>query len=284
MRLGFGSAISLAAALALGGCGQAPGPEGAAEAPEAASAPADGSKPATIGVAVPQMAYRYGYSFRLPADRIAKAQQAHLALCDSIGPARCQVLALSSDGEDGGGAGAGGTLKLRVAAAEARAFGGRLTAAVQGAGGRSDGASIEAEDVSKQIVDTEARLRQRALLVERLTEVLRTRRGTVKELVEAERGVAAAQEEVDQARAWLTELRDRVAMAEVTIGYAPLYSAGGSQGLGETVQQSWATFSEGMGTLVRLFILLLPWLLVLGIVALAVRKGRQRWGKHPHDA
>jgi hypothetical protein len=232
------------------------------------------------------MAYRYSYSFRIPADRIAKAQQAHLALCDSMGPSRCQVLGLSSDGGGSAGADAGGTLKLRVAATEARAFGGRLAAAVTQAGGRGDGTSIEAEDVSKEIVDTEARLRQRTLLVERLTDVLRTRRGTVKELVDAERGVAEAQEEVDKARGWLTELRGRVAMSEATIGYTPLYAASASGGgsLGEAVRDSWTTFAAGIVGLARVLIYLLPWLVVLGLAALAIRAVRRRLHDHTRDA
>ncbi|MFV0624603.1 DUF4349 domain-containing protein [Sphingomonas sp. ac-8] len=275
-------AIGMAAALVLAGCGQAPdgGSQMADTAVDGAAAPqpANGGKPAAIPVSLPQMAYTYGYRFRVPADRIARAQQAHLALCDSMGPARCQVLALSSDGDDSEGSSAGSTLELRVAAGEARAFGGRLAASVAQAGGRGDGSTIEAEDVSKKIVDTEARLRQRELLAQRLTEVLRTRNGTVKDLVEAERSVAAAQEEIDQARGWLTELRGRVAMAEVGIVYDPLYTAAGGSGsgLGEAVRDSWTNFSVGMVELVRLAIYLLPWLVALGLVALAVRAGRRR--------
>jgi hypothetical protein len=277
--------IGISAALLLAGCGQNGSPVMEGQAVDGATSPeappqaaADPNKPAAIAVSVPQMAYKYGYSFRIPADRIARAQQAHLALCDSMGPTRCQVLGLSSDGGGTDGADAGGTLKLRVPAAEARTFGGRLSAAVTQAGGRGDGTSIEAEDVSKEIVDTEARLRQRTLLVERLTEVLRTRRGTVKELVDAERGVAEAQEEVDKARGWLTELRGRVAMSEVTIGYTPLYAAGATGGgsLGEAVHDSWTTFAAGIVELARILIYLLPWLVVLGLAALAVRAARPR--------
>ena len=62
------------------------------------------------------------------------------------------------------------------------------------AGAESFKADIRGEDLSKSIVDTEAGVRSRMALRDRLMEVLETRRGTVAQLVEAERsvGVSAA--------------------------------------------------------------------------------------------
>ena len=97
-----------------------------------------------------------------------------------------------------------GSLTIAVRSSEARTFGKALTAAT----GRMDGelvsSSIEGEDLSKSIVDTEARLQARTVLRDRLMDVLRNRRGTVSELVAAERGLAQVNEEIDQARSWLT--------------------------------------------------------------------------------
>ena len=69
------------------------------------------------------------------------------------------------------------------------------------------------------MVDTEARLRARTELRDRLLEVLRTRKGSVEELVEAERSVARVNEEIDQARSWLTEMQGRVAYSRITVRY-----------------------------------------------------------------
>lgn len=243
--------------------------EPAAAPPAPSSANADG--PAPIAVAIPQMAYSYGYTFRLPGDAIVAAQQAHVALCDRLGPARCQVLGMRNGQREDDAT--DGTLKLRVQSSIARAFGQQLQASVAKIGGRSVSSTIAAEDVSKDIVDTEARLRQRTLLVERLTEILRTRSGKVSELVEAERSVAAAQEEIDQAKGWLAELRGRVAMATVDIGYRAVAAEPGSPrgSLSEAVAGSWSAFAIGVGGIVRLLIFLAPWALVVGLSAVGVR-------------
>jgi chromosome segregation ATPase len=71
----------------------------------------------------------------------------------------------------------------------------------------------------KQLVDTEARLEARKQLRDRLQQVLRTRKGSVEELIEAERSVAAVNEEIDQARSWLKEMEGRVAYSRVTVHY-----------------------------------------------------------------
>ena len=237
---------------------------------EAPAAPVMPEQPAQvaaepIAVSVPKMVYVYRYAFVLPGTSIAKAQQAHVALCDKLGPARCQVLSLSSEAADESIAKA--TLKLRVASAIGRQFGTSLEQAVSGTGGRAVSRSITAEDVSKDMSDTEARLRQRALLVERLTEVLRTRKGSVAELVEAERSVAAAQEEIDQAKGWLTELRGRIAMSTIDVDYAAAVASTepvrGS--IGDTVAASASAFAIAMGGMARVLIFAVPWLIFVGL-------------------
>lgn len=100
-----------------------------------------------------------------------------------------------------------GTLQLAVASSHARAVSALLDEEAEGMGAEQSSATIGSEEVSKTIVDTESRIRARADLRDRLTEVLRTRKGSVQELVEAERSVAAVNEEIDQARSWLAETK-----------------------------------------------------------------------------
>jgi len=87
----------------------APSPpiDGSSSESDAASAAAD-----PIKVAVPRVAYKYSYAFTLPGGAISGAQRAHLALCDRLGPARCQVLAMTDKTSDGESAQA--SLQLRV--------------------------------------------------------------------------------------------------------------------------------------------------------------------------
>jgi len=255
----------------------------AVSAPAAAIAPETGEPSAAstdpIAVSVPQLAYAYLLAYRLPGPKIADAQQAHLALCQHLGPTRCQLVSMRNGSSDEGYKDA--NLQLRVASGVAQNFRADLTRAIASAGGRPVDTSIAAEDVSKDVVDTEARIRQREILVARLTEMLRNRQGRVSELVEAERSVAAAQEELDQAKGWLGQLRTRVALSEFRINYLPAVAVEPSprpqtNRLGDALVTSiGAVFAFGRILLIML-ILLAPWAVIALAVALPVRRWYKR--------
>ncbi len=204
--------------------------EAAAEDSEASSQigsdAAQASALPDIPVSMPKIAYTYDYAFALPGDGIADLQKKHADMCEAQGPFSCRIIGMSHSGDDGEYA--SGRLQLAVAAPKARAFGEALNTATGDAGGEQVSATIAGEDLSKQIIDTDARLQARTILRDRLLEVLRTRRGSVRELVEAERSVAQVNEEIDQAKSWLEEMRARVAFSRVDIAYESTNATGGS--------------------------------------------------------
>lgn len=239
------------------------------------------SAPSTdpIAVGVPQLAYAYMLAYRLPGPKIADAQQAHLALCQRLGPTRCQLVSMRNGSSDEGYKDA--NLQLRVASGIAQSFRADLTREIADAGGRPAETSITAEDVSKDLVDTEARIRQREILVVRLTDMLRNRQGRVSELVEAERSVAAAQEELDQAKGWLGQLRTRVALSEFRINYLPAVAVEPSprpqsSRLGDAVLASIGTVFAFARNALILLIFLAPWALMGLAIALPVRRWYRR--------
>ncbi len=225
-RFGFSEAMS-PALVAPPPAEEPPPARQVADKPEELALPSGG-----IPVGLPQIAYLYSYGYRVPGANIPALQQRHADMCESKGPQICRIIAMDqSDGGDGEYA--HGTLQLAVASAEARAFGKQLATIAEGADGEQISSAISGEDLSKSIVDTEARLRARTVLRDRLMEVLATRRGTVAELVEAERGVAQVNEEIDQARSWLSEMKSRVAFSRLDIAYQsaqPSASASSSPG------------------------------------------------------
>jgi len=258
-----------------------PAPAMKAPAPPAELAGGDDAIPSTdaITVNVPQLAYSYVLGYRLPGSAIADAQSAHVALCRRLGSARCQLLSMQRSSNDDGNAHA--NLKLRVASAMAPAFSSELSKLIAKAGGRTSDAQVTAEDVSKQLVDTDARIRQREILVTRLTDMLRNRKGRVSELVEAERSVAQAQEELDQAKGWLTELRGRVAFSDFTINYVPVTETAPTPRnfvgqLQDAVVQSGGVVVAVVRALLMLTIFVLPWLMIAGPVALFFVAQRRR--------
>lgn len=246
----------------------------------AEAAPASGSP--KLAVALPRIAYSYSIGFSLPAARLAATQRAHVDLCARLGPARCQLLATERETDPSGVQRA--STRVRVAAPLARGFIDSLGRSVASAGGRAIEEKVEGEDVAKAMVDAGARIRQRELLVGRLTEILRTRQGSVGDLVAAERAVAEAQEELDQAKGWLAELQTRVAMSTVAIRYDAV-GAGPPPAraeLGEAVSNSWSSFVAGLQWLLVLGIYLLPWLFVVVPLVLLIRwliRVRRRAGK-----
>ncbi|WP_296677594.1 DUF4349 domain-containing protein [Novosphingobium sp.] len=191
--------------------------------PRGAASAALNIPPANLAVSLPQIAYRYSYGFTLDPRSLADVQQSQADMCERLGPATCRIIAMVHSGDDDGRG--TGSLDLAVAASRARSFGSELAQQVASAGGTQAASSISGEDVSKQIVDTEARLRARTILRDRLMEVLTSRRGTVTELVEAERGVAQVNEEIDQARSWLAEMKGRVDFSAIHIDYNPVAAA-----------------------------------------------------------
>lgn len=241
---------------------------------------------APIEISVPKLAYAYALGFKLDGDRIAAAQEAHRGLCERMGPTRCQLMAMSRGSADDAEPVA--SLKLRVASAEARRFSDALIKLVSAQGGRAIRTSVSAEDVSKAIVDAEARIHQRELLVARLTEILRTRSGKVAELVEAERSVAQAQEELDQTQGWLTELRGRVAMSDFEVSYQAAARQVSPEvtrsGLGDATLDSGAAFVLTLRAILTVLIYLAPWLLVFGPLGwLLWRRVRRKWDAAPPE-
>jgi hypothetical protein len=230
-----------------------------------------------IPVGLPQIAYVFSYGFRVAGPKIPALQQRHADLCESRGPLVCRIIEMDQTGGEGGYA--AGTLQLAVASSEARAFGKQLATLAEESEGEQVSAGISGEDLSKRIVDTEARLRARSLLRDRLMEVLATRRGTVTELVEAERGVAQVNEEIDQARSWLAEMKNRVAFSRLDIDYESGQPSSG--GFMEPVRGAVGSLGAIFGTLFAVLIVLgalaLPALTAwLGVRALWRRSG-WRW-------
>lgn len=231
--------------------------------------------PSRIPISLPQIAYSYRYGFLVPAGALEATQKAHVAACDRLGPVRCQIVTMSRSGTD---AWETGELHLKVDAAAARGFGQALEKAVSGRGGEMNESGISAEDLSKQIIDTDARVKAKTMLAQRLTQLLATRQGTTADLVAAERALSDVQEELDSARTQLAEMKGRVAMSDINISYATRPTAGGSvvAPLRAAFTSAGETFGGSIAALVRFLIIALPWALALwgGIKLFRVLGGR----------
>ena len=280
---------SLFLLMALAACGRAPDTRSSAESLktfDVQEAPVRSEPPERT--AGPQIAYTYSFGYVIAASQVDDVQRAHLALCDQLGPARCRIVSMTRD--SGSGQFAQGGLSLLVDARIARAFAERLDAAVTGAGGEVGRRGIEAEDLSKQIVDTEAKLRGKQALAERLLALLQNRQGKVGELVEAERAYAQVQEELDAARSWLAEMRQRVATSRIEIGYTSERPEGGGvwQPVRASLREAGVILGTSLAALITFGVALLPWALVGWALIWTMRRLgwlrrlRWPWRRAPH--
>lgn len=183
----------------------------------AAAEAADAAKGQPIAPVAAKIAYAYDFGFQVSAAKMPALQRSHAAMCEKLGSQNCHVLQMNQSGDGDGYA--TGQLVLEVAAPQAKAFGGDLDKQAQSLDGKQITSAVSGEDLSGRIVDTEARLRARLLLRDRLMNLLASHKGTVSELIEAERGVADVNQEIDAAQSELKDLNGRVEFSRMTIEY-----------------------------------------------------------------
>lgn len=234
-------------------------------------------------VGQPRIAYVFGYSFRLPGDAIKPLQDRHADMCERRGPNICRIISMQQGDQSGDAA--QGSLHLAIAAPVARVFGKELSGVAKNAEAELVSSSIQGDDLSKKIVDTEARLRTRVVLRDRLLDVLRNRRGTVAELVEAERGVAQVNEEIDQARSWLADMNSRVNFSQMLIHYSaqagPILvdQSSFASPVVDALRAAGPTIGAMLAIIIRLLTIFLPLGLLAWILFLAWRRfGRPGMG------
>ena len=221
-----------------------------------------------------QIAYSYGFGFRIGGDEIAALQKAHTAMCDKMGEA-CRVISNSQARSESWDA--YGELQMQIAADKTDTLAEDLSAPAEELGGTLISSAREGEDLGEQIIDSEARLASRLVLREKLTEVLRSNRGSVDELIAAEKAVAEVNEEIDATRSRLQRYRNRIQYSDVRIEYEPTF--GESQiGFVRPVMTAFRSISSTLGMTVAVIVYALTALVPIALLVLALRWVLHRFG------
>jgi hypothetical protein len=144
-----------------------------------------------------------------------------------------------------------------------------------------DEATISSEDVTEEYVDIESRLASKREVRDRYIEILRTRTGTIDEVLAAEEAIRKITEEIEAKEGRLRFLKDRVSFSTITLSIyqkvdfkaAPMvYEKPYSEEMSES-------FGSGWGAIKSIFLgLILLWPILLPIIALAIWK-RKAIGK-----
>jgi len=221
------------------------------------------SSPQTPAGAV-LLAYTYSTQLEAPARAVPALLKAHQDGCTAAGPSVCQVLGASTNaiGEDE----VSGTLNLRADPKWLAAFRAKLEGDAKAAKGKLVGQSVSTEDLTRAITDTDATLKSRKTLRDRLIGLLATRDGKLSDLLEIERELARVQGEIDSYESNLAVMRGRVTMSDLTVNYtsesAPV-TGGTFSPITNALTGFMGTVASGIGAIIALIALVLPWLVIV---------------------
>ncbi len=217
--------------------------------------------------ASPLMAYTYGWNFAVPTGEMSNLLAAHKKLCEEAGPAKCYVTSSNLDAI--GKEGANGYLSMRATEAWVRDFEKGVTDGLKPFGGSIYSNNRSAEELTAQIVDTEARLKSMVAYRDSLQAMLDSKPGKLSDLLEIQQTLAQAQGDIDSRQSVLAALRLRVSMSVLNFSYQPEYAAASEsiwRPLGEAFGDFVPSFARALAELVRFVAAILPLVVIGGLV------------------
>lgn len=215
------------------------------------------------------LAYRYGYGLVMPSASIKTTADKHMQICRDAGASLCQVTGSNTNSystED-----IRANLSLRAQPEWLQQFVSGMKADMTEVDGRIQNENTSVEDLTRSILDTDARLKAQKTLRTRLENLLETRDAKLPDLLALERELARVQAEIESATANLKALRARVSMSIVNINYTSeqvAVSRSSVSAIGYAVKDFVRIVSEGLASVIRFVAALLPWMLFIIIPGL----------------
>ena len=164
------------------------------------------------------IAYTYSLGLEFPQPAVEPVLQAHVAACEAAGPRVCIVTNSSVNNQSDDYTNA--YLSLRAIPSWIETFQNGLDEEVAAAKGEITARNKQSVDLTRQILDTDARLNAKTILKGRLESLLATREGDLGELLQVERELARVTGEIESISSNLKALRLRVSMSEMTVNYS----------------------------------------------------------------
>ncbi|MBI1233808.1 MAG: DUF4349 domain-containing protein [Alphaproteobacteria bacterium] len=210
------------------------------------------------------LAYRYAYGLRAPAEAVRPLVQQHQQACEAAGPSLCQIV--NSNVTEAGSDRVSARLVIRAEPGWLTTFREGLEADAENAGGEVTSSSQSAEDLTRPILDTQARLDAQIQLRERLTGLLDRQGANIEELIRVERELARVNGDIESATAQLRAMRARVSMSIADLNYQseirPI-SQSTVNPVGEAIRDFAGIVLGGLAVMIRLIAGILPWLILI---------------------
>jgi hypothetical protein len=224
------------------------------------------------------LAYSYSVGFELPARNVAALKDSHEAECRAAGPQLCLVLggSVSGDGQDY----MYGNLNIRAEPQWLAQFRAGLGEDAEAANGRVASESTSTEDLTRSIVDTEARLAAQETLRERLLVLLERPTDEVDDLLAAERELARVQGDIDSARSQLAVMRARVNMSRLDLNYSSVtnpVSTGAFNPVVDALRNFLTVLAGSLATVITIIAGAIPFVLILIPLIIVTWRLFRRW-------
>lgn len=231
---------------------------------EKRAAPAPEPRSSNNPVTKSFLAYRYNYGFELPAKAVSATAKSHADICIQAGANKCQLL--SSSTSDNNADFVTARLAFRAEPEWLETFLTEIQESVSSAKGRMTSNSVSAEDLTRSILDTDARLKAQTTLRDRLQGLLATRDAKLPDLLALERELARVQGEIESATSMLAALRQRVSMSRVDVNYTSKQVAVSQSSVSPVIRALKGfvgDLSYGLAGVISFFAAILPWLVLV---------------------
>jgi len=142
--------------------------------------------------------------------------------------------------------------------------------------GKLDSVHVDAEDVGEEYVDVTARMENARRLERRLIDLLATRTGKLKDVLDVEQSLARVREEIERYEGRIRYLQAHTAVSTLTVYVhepVPVVGTAGQSVMSEAFRQAWRNFVTMLAVLVQALGVVLP----LGALAAAGWIVYRRW-------
>ncbi|PYP47354.1 MAG: hypothetical protein DMD42_02530 [Gemmatimonadetes bacterium] len=141
--------------------------------------------------------------------------------------------------------------------------------------GKLESVNVNAEDVGEEFTDVTARMTNARRLETRLIDLLATRTGKLKDVLDVEHELARVREEIERYEGRLRYLRAHAVLSTLTIYVhepVPVVGRAGSSVIGEAFKQAWRNFVALVAACIRGLGIVIP----LGVLVTAAWLGAKR--------
>lgn len=213
------------------------------------------------------IAYSHNLGLRLPLEGVEPVMQGHVEACQAAGTDTCIVINSNLNKQTDEYTSA--YLSIRAKPDWIDTFLAGVDEAAEEAGGEVSQRSSSAEDLTRTILDTDARLNAQITLKGRLEDLLANRDGELSDFLQIERELARVTGDIESITSNLKALRLRVSMSELSVSYETkrtVVPSGRRNPLARAFGDFFYNLSEALASVITFFAIALPWLLVIGIL------------------